>query len=174
MCVAWCSLQLNHIDSLFSLNVNIKMLSFAAFSLALGSVLCSIFCLGFGGVGFEVWIFFQLPSNNPTSRWSRVILLLSPQNKKWLFWVSLWKVCAICWRLGTHCMQEESCQGLDQGWGLVRNRRVGRRINHQADLRNCKASNTFSFRAMCTFSPLLARSWNNYLKNKENCFSQMA
>lgn len=36
-------------------------------------------------------------------------------------------------------MQEESCQSLDQSWGLVRDRGVGRNRSHRADLRDCKA-----------------------------------
>lgn len=176
MCVVWCSLKLYYTDSLFSLNVSLKMLSFGVFSLALGFVLvCLIFCLGFGEWVLRFGFFSDYKKIGTTSRWSTVILLPSPQNKKWLFWVSVSfrKVCAISGRLGT-CMKEDSCQGLDQSRGLVRDRGLGRKRNHQADLRDYKASSTFPLRATCTFFLLLSRSWNNYLKNKENCSSHKA
>lgn len=133
------------------------------------------FLFGIWGVGFEVWVFSDYKKIGTTSRWSTVILLPSPQNKKWLFWVSISfrKVCAISGRLGT-CMKEDSCQGLDQSRGLVRDRGLGRKRNHQADLRDYKASSTFPLRATFTFFLLLSRSWNNYLKNKENCSSHKA
>ena len=58
-------------------------------------------------------------------------------------------------------------------WGKKKKNKKEKK-NHQADLRDCKAASSFCVRQTHIFSPLLSRSSDSYLKNKENRSSPQA